>query len=391
MAAASGHRQELATTQIIEKLEFPARIVRRVPEWLTYTLALFVATRAVLTVIGFIAYKHIAHIQLNMPSEFFRIWKVWDSANYIDIAQYGYFIPVDRTKMANYAFFPLYPLLMRILDTVLNNALLSGFIISNVCLLISCYYLYRLVSLDSDDGTAMRSIKYLFLFPTAFVLSGILTESLFLALSLACIYSAKKGSWLFAGVLGFFSALTRPYGVIIILPVLYEYLRSKEFKLKNMRADALYMLLIPAGICAYAAYCYYLMGDPLAFAHVQAAWGGRIVNPAIELLNRLVTPGSTEVLFGACFTLIALAVMLLSYKKVGFSLWLYGLLLILIPLSTPSSAWSMARYIVLAFPLFIVFAKLGENRYFDDAATLAMALLQGLLMALWAIWSFYVI
>ncbi|BAI60722.1 conserved hypothetical protein [Methanocella paludicola SANAE] len=390
MAASSGHRQELVTTRIAEKPERPARF-KQVPAWLAYTLTLFVTTRAVLTVIGFIAYQHIAHVKLSMPSEFLRIWKVWDSVNYIDIAQYGYFIPVDRTKMANYAFFPLYPLLMRILDTVLNDPALSGFIISSVCLLIACFYLYRIVGLDSDERTAMRSIKYLFLFPTAFVLSGILTESLFLALSLACLYYAKKGNWIFTGALGFFTALTRPYGVIIILPVLYEYLRSKEFKLQNIRADALYMLLIPAGISAYALYCYYLMGDPLAFVHVQSAWGGHLVNPIMELGYRLITPASTEVLFGACFTLIALIVMLLSYKKVGFSLWLYGLLLILIPLSTPSSAWSMARYVVLAFPLFIVFAKLGENRDFDDTATIAMALLQGLLMALWATWGYYVV
>ncbi len=390
MAAASGHRQEYGSTQITEQLERPARS-KQVPAWLAYTLALFVTTRAVLTVIGFIAYQYVAHVKLNMPSEFLRIWKVWDSINYIDIAQYGYFIPADRTKMANYAFFPFYPLLMRIADTVLGDPALSGFIISNACLLVSCFYLYRLVSLESDGRTAMRSIKYLFLFPTAFVLSGILTESLFLALSLACLYYAKKGNWLFTGVLGFFTALTRPYGVIIILPALYEYLKSREFKLQNIRADALYMLLIPAGISTYAAYCYYLMGDPLAFARVQAAWGGHAVNPIMELLNRLTTPAGVDVLFGACFTLMALVVMLLSYKKVGFSLWLYGLLLILIPLSTPSSAWSMARYIVLAFPLFIVFAKLGENRDFDDAATIAMALLQGLLMALWTTWSFYVV
>jgi len=245
MAAASDHRQEYGPARLTEQIERPA-LFRRVPAWLGYTLALFVATRAVLTVIGFIAYQYVAHVKLDMPSEFLRIWKVWDSINYIDIAQYGYFIPADRTKMANYAFFPLYPLLMRILDIALNDAALAGFVISNVCLLVSCFYLYRIVSLDSDGRTAMRSIKYLFLFPTAFVLSGILTESLFLALSLACLYYAKKGNWPFTGALGFFTALTRPYGVIIILPVLYEYLRSREFKLQNIRADALYALLIPA-------------------------------------------------------------------------------------------------------------------------------------------------
>jgi heme/copper-type cytochrome/quinol oxidase subunit 3 len=377
--------------QISEQITHPAGLLRQVPAWLTYSMALFIATRAILFVIAFIAYSYIPHVSLNMPSEWLRVWKVWDSVDYISIAQNGYFVPADRTQMANYAFFPLYPLLIRLLDTATSDPALSGFIISNACLFVACFYLYRLVRLESDEPTALRSIKYLFLFPAAFVLSGILTESLFLALSLACLYYAKKGNWPLAGVAGFFTALTRPYGVIIILPVLYEYFRSKGFRLEKAGADALYMLLIPAGISVYGMYCYYLMGDPLAFLHVQAAYGGRIVNPVMELWYRLSTPSGLDVLFGGCFTLIAIVTMLLSYKKVGFSLWIYGLLLILIPLSTPSSAWSMARYIVAAFPLYIAFAKLGENRSVDDAATLAMALLQGLLMAIWATWGYYVV
>lgn len=380
-----------------QSIEQPARTgkvsgaLRQVPVWLSYSISLFVVTRVLLTAIGLLAYPFIWHMSLSMPSEWLRIWGVWDSAMYIDIAKYGYFVPADVTKVANYAFFPLYPLLMRLLGMAVDDPALAGFIISNACLLVSCFYLYRLVRLDSDERIAMRSIKYLFLFPTAFVLSGILTESLFLALSLACLYYAKKGNWHLAGALGFFAALTRPYGVVIILPVLYEYIKSKELRLEKIRADALWMLLIPAGISAYAVYCYYLTGDFLAFAHIQSAWGGRLSDPITQLWGRLSAPGTVEVLFGGCFTLAALAVMLLSYRKVGFSLWLYGLMLILIPLSTPSSAWSMARYIVVAFPLFIVFARLGENREFDEAATLGMALLQGVLMALWTTSQYYIV
>jgi hypothetical protein len=364
----------------------------KIPAWLTYTVLLFIVTRAMLMAIGVMAYQVIRHMSLDGPSEWLRVWNVWDSANYIDIAQYGYFVPLDQTKMANYAFFPLYPLLMRLFDMAFGDPAVSGLIISNACLLISCFFLYRLVRLESDGRTAMRSIKYLFLFPTAFILSGILSESLFLALSLACIYYAKKDNWALAGTAGFFTSLTRPYGIVIAIPVLYEYLRSKDFKLSGARADLLFLLLIPAGISVYALYCYGLMGDPLSFLHVQAAWGGRISDPVTQLWGRLFSPNNTaEVLFEAYFTLAALVAMALSYKKIGFSLWLYGLLLILIPLSTPSSAWSMARYILVAFPLFIAFARFGENKKVDVAATAGMALLQGVLMALWTTWGYFIV
>jgi hypothetical protein len=251
--------------------------------------------------------------------------------------------------------------------------------------------MYRLVRLESDEPTALRSIKYLFLFPTAFIFSGVFTESLFLALSLTAFYYAKKGNWLLSGTLGFFTALTRPYGVIIVIPLAFEYLRSVRFRLDKVRAeDALCLLLVPAGICLFALYNYTLTGDLLAFAHAQGAWGSQFYSPVHQLWDRLHDT-RPEVLFNACFSIMALALLVIFYKKVDLSYWIYGAFLILIPLCSSASAWSMSRYIVIAFPLFIIFAKLGKDRRFDVTATVILALAQGILMAVWTTSFFYVI
>jgi hypothetical protein len=170
----------------------------------------------------------------------------------------------------------------------------------------------------------------------------------------------------------------------------YEYLQSRGFKLRNASTDALCLLLPPAGLALFSAYNYYLTGDFLAFAHVQSAWGGRFVNPATELLARL-SSSNGDILFDALFTLISLALLVVYIKKIRFSYFVYGLLLIVIPLCTVTSAWSMARYVLVVFPIFIVLAGLGKDRDLDQAMTIGLAMFQGLLMALWTIWSYYIV
>lgn len=365
-------------------------MLKIVPAEIRYALLLFVASRAMLTVIGVIAHEAFRNRYIGFFPDWLNIWGVWDSTWYINIAKSGYSTVLNEVGMPNYTFFPLYPILMRLFALLIGDYYLSGVLISNIALLVSCVYIYRLVKLDSDESTALRSIKYLFLFPTAFVLSGVLTESLFLALSLMSLYYAKKRNWPFAGALGFFTVLTRPYGVIILIPLAYEYLRSVDYDPRRIKVDALFLLLVPIGVSLYSAYTYSLTGDPLAFMHAQKEWGGVFRFPLEQLWNRL-SEGRMDVRFNAYITLIALAVLVLFYKKVDFSSWLYGALVILIPLSSSASAWSMSRYIVVAFPLFIIFARLGKNQRFDETATILLVMLQGLLMALWTTAFYYVV
>ena len=206
-------------------------LLKKMPASFTYTLVLFLASRLMLTVVGVIGYNVIGHRDIGQLRDYFNIWGVWDSQQYIDIARDWY----PHAASSAYAYFPLYPLLMKLLALVINNYYIAGLIISNVCLFIACFYIYRLVSLESDEHTARRAIKYLFLFPTAFILSAVMTESLFLALTIACFYYARKHAWLASGILGMLAALTRPYGVVIFIPIAYEYLSSAGFNLKNIR------------------------------------------------------------------------------------------------------------------------------------------------------------
>ncbi len=365
---------------------------------LAFILGLLIVTRIALTAIGIFMHAVWLHQPLVTLDDFTNMWNIWDGHLYVDIARDGYSAtPLNEAGMANYAFFPLYPLLISLVASVVGNYAIAGLIVSNVCLIVACVYIYRYVSLDTDadQGTARRAVKYLILFPMAFLFSAVLTESLFVALSIACLYYARRGNWLIAGLLGFLVPLTRLPGLAILVPMAYEYLRqhvswradTRRPDIRGLLKPAMLALLLPIlGLGAWAAYNYYLLGDLLGFIHIQSTWGGRFALPPVELLTRLI-PTNGYIFTGAIFTVAALILMILFYKKVDVGGWMFGIMLICIPLFSVQSCYSMLRYLAVVFPLCIIAAKVAKDRRIDIGLTVALIVLQAVLMAIWTCWS----
>ncbi len=93
--------------------------------------------------------------------------------------------------------------------------------------------------LDFDRATAARAVLYLLVFPTTLFLSAVYAESLFLALTVAAFYHARRGQWWIAGALGGLAALARPHGVLLALPLAVEYLAQRDFDLRAIRGNIL--------------------------------------------------------------------------------------------------------------------------------------------------------
>jgi hypothetical protein len=383
----------------------PPRLSRS--ELIRYLLLLFVSSRMVLTVIGLTARTF---LDSGFGKQFawsnyawLDIWGVWDSFWYMNIAQNGYstasVIPAypDQT---NFPFFPLYPLLMRLLGELIGgDYFLAGLLISNGCLLLSGYLLYRLVEQDYSRKLARRSLKYLFLFPVSFILSGVFTESLYLCLTLLCFYWAKQQRWWLAGTAGLCLSATRPLGVLIVLPLAVEYWHRRakkvpstgEFdgfrdftRVRRIRLDALFLLLVPVGLLAFAAYNYHVTGDFWFFKTNQAAWNREISNPLTVLAKALrqgLIEAHVRTLLEIGFGIAALLLLSLFWRTIGFSYWLLGMYSILIPLATGVN--SLPRFTLPIFPLFIVLAKISQDDTWDDALTISLGLLQGVLMVFW--------
>ena len=118
-------------------------------------------------------------------------------------------------------------------------------------------------------GTAFRAAKYISLFPLALFFRNPYTESLFLLLSVASIYYAMEGKLPLSGILGLLCALCRSTGVILMLPIFMEGIRSWRMGEIPLYQAVLWTLLPLVGTGAYLYLNYAVAGNPFQFLTYQ--------------------------------------------------------------------------------------------------------------------------
>ncbi len=352
---------------------------------------------------------------------FIQPWRNWDGHWFALIAQEGYF------ERPTTAFFPLYPLLLRAGSWLLDGQIeLAGVLIANAAFLGALVLVYQLVQLDFPRAVARRAILYLALFPTAYYLGAVYSESLFLLLSVGSLYAARRDRWWVAGVLGFFAALTRSHGILLLIPLAIIFIRQQGWHPRRWHANPIGIALVPAGLLTYMVYLRRLWNDPLIMLSAQKGWDRYSANP-IETLRAgwtaingcavrdwnagvdfcwadqaLQHPGlgtlrdmhwrwalseSNFIEFVATIFLIAVALMALRSLPLQYSAYLAAG--IILPLWSPSAVhplMSMHRFALALFPVFIVLALLGKWRPVHGGIVLVSALLLALLTNMFVSW-----
>lgn len=323
---------------------------------------------------------------LPLLHTFKQEWLQWDTAHYMGIAQNGY----DRHWRA--AFFPLYPLLERIGSFAVHSPFLVGLVVSNIANLGLLMVLYQLVKEDFGHHRARNAVLYLSIFPSAFFFAAAYTESLFLLLTLLSFYQIRHGRWWLAGFFGFFACLTRSTGIFLALPFVYEYLRTRGFSLKQIRLDIIALAMIPSGLIAFSVYCQWWLGDFLAWDHAQATWHHQLMAPweTLYLTIHTIRHGTPGLLsFQALHNLLDLSLILfvlvmvalmfigparLHREHMAYAVW--AVPLVLFVLSVPI-VWtpllplqSFPRFMLEAFPAFVIAGGIGRHRWFHEGYVL---------------------
>jgi hypothetical protein len=315
-------------------------------------------------------------------------WAHWDGTWYIKIAQYGY-SSADGTA----AFFPLYPLLLRGVGYVFGgNLVIAGIVISLACYAGVVVVLYRLVALDFGQRTAFRATLYLSIFPTAFFFQAVYGESLFLLAALLCFYWCRTAHWRLAGLAALLAALTRSIGVLLIVPMAVMYLQSIDWSWRRLDWRAASLLLPAEGLLMWMAFLALAFGNPVLFLTSQGQWHRGLATPNYALWRGLesVVQGLRQLLSGqsahqywpvegngspfalanvniAAFLITAAACVLLLYgvRRLPLAYTVWSLLTIGFPLLFPNTfqpLYSMPRFVLAAFPVFIALALFTERR-----------------------------
>lgn len=367
--------------------------LKKIPKEVIYILKCFFITRFFLTIIGVVAVGLHPQRQFFSQYKILNVWGLWDSSWYLNIAQFGYSNHLNILKQANYGFFPLYPLFIKIFSFIFQDYAISALIVSNLFLILAAIFLYKLSRLDCNEKTSLRTIKYLFLFPSAFILSAALSESLFLFLIVVCFYCAKKQNWFLSGFFGMLLTLTKPFGIIILVPVVYEFFMANKGKWRlsylHVIKDACFISLIPMGLALFAIYTYFLTGDILAYPHIKATaigWGDHLESPMRIILSSLAS-GKIGYFWGAVASIIIIFILLFFYKKIDFSYFLAGLLMAIFCISYTGILTGSLRYYTAMFPIYMIFGKITENKKLDIFLSVVFVILQIVLMGLWTIQS----
>ena len=303
----------------------------------------------------------------------------WDAKAYVDIAHDGY----GRVP-ANNAYFPLYPLLMRLLATLFGGSddayLVAGVLISNVALLVALAYLASLVAIDHDASAGTRAALYLLVFPTSVFLAVVYPESLLIALSIGAVYHARRGDWLPAAVLGALAALTRPFiGAAVALPIAIE-----AYRRSGLRSALTTAAPAAVALVGWLVALWRITGDPKAILTAEANWG---VGPSLpfEAFTDLFDPkvyGFPYFVLG--FTLFIGVLVILSWRLLRPSLAAYATVVFLISVAT-GSLTSSPRYYLSVFAAFIVLALVARG--WPGRAYVALGTAIGVVFtAMYALW-----
>jgi len=367
-----------------------------------YILTLWCVSRIILTGIGVGArsWGVFGHkLLMSSGYEWLDIWIAWDSRWYYPIAYVGYLAtPADPHGFSAWAFFPLYPWITRAVAVVVGNTYIAALLVSNVSLLIGAWFLYKLVEQYHNGAMARRAVLFLFLFPTAYVFSCLMTEGLFLALSVGAWYYASQRNWLLAGALGMASAMTRMVGLVMAPLLALEYLRQRQWHLARIRPDVLWIGLVPVGLGVVMATGYTLTDNPWKFVDAQNVWGTRS-NPLWTLWKSLETAWQSPLVlrdaahnsplamgYGAILAIVATGVLLWGRKQIGMLLCLWSVAHILISFASNSlSAHSMPRFLSVIFPLYLILASWRMRSVAFVITVAALILLQAATFALWTL------
>ncbi len=287
----------------------------------------------------------------------------WDSEHFLKIVASGY----DKIEIT---FFPLYPLLVKIIGLLLSDSyILAGFLISWSCLILSLFYLYKLLILDNTLEITKRTLLLFLFSPFAIFFSIIYTESLFIFLSIAFFYYLKRDKWLIASIFGGFAMVTRNVGIFLLVIYIIKYFRVYRFKLNK---KLLFLLIMVSGLAVFCWYGFYKFNDWLAFISASKYWSQwrtfiwpwqhrdiyNFFTINFGFFKLYDSFGIIIIEFGSFLLSLIAGIYFVIKKNL-----LYGIYCLLNTLlfSFFSSFYGVNRFIIVIFPIYLFFAKITEK------------------------------
>ncbi|MCI7382760.1 MAG: hypothetical protein SPI21_07375 [Hungatella hathewayi] len=322
-----------------------------------------IITMALISVLLSRIFMYFIWLNIGSKNTFFNDINPWDAGWYHSIVKNGYALyPTEHPEgnAANWAFFPLMPMLIRGICYIFP---FSPYIIGSVAntVIFTCALIMAGIYVFQTTQNEVYAKYFIILYSFgiySIYFSALYTESLFFLEIVCFFYFMRKKNYILMGFFGALCSSSRNVGVFLVFSIATFYtenyiIKNKSFHIIDWLITALKqprlvfgVALIPSGIFIYMLYLYRLMGDPLAFMHIQRAWGRNMQNPFRILISAITNINSNQ-FYLAVFALVWFYSTFKLLKKKLYPECCLSIILLLIPLSTGID--SIPRYMIGSF------------------------------------------
>ena len=338
---------------------------------LAFVAAAFVASRLLVYVVGFFCAWAVGQGGTYLEDPL-SLWVRWDARHYVGLAENWYVNEGDARY--HLVFFPLYPLALRALHRAFSmDAATAGVLLSNACLLVCAWAMYRLVELEQGREGGRRGVLFLLFSPMSFFFSIPYSESLFLMLCLLCVLCARKRRMSLAVALGALAANARILGILCAVPIYYEYLlmvKEKKGGLSMALGCALRTMPVLLGLGAYLLLNQQVSGDPFRFLTYQREhWYqqmGSLWNTLNYTLSGVLSYPDQALRLGTwipqtLYIFFCVGLLLVLFRRVDPAEGAYALLYLYIAVS-PTWLLSGSRYLTAMYALYPMLAMVTRRK-----------------------------
>ncbi|MFI9650405.1 hypothetical protein ACIHAA_29570 [Streptomyces sp. NPDC052040] len=292
----------------------------------------------------------------------------WDSRWYLHIAQHGYgtqthVLATTGAVQRDWAFFPLYPALIRAGYTVLPlSPGAAALLIAWVAAVVAAYGIYTIGHRLYGRAVATALVGLWAALPHSVVLDIAYTEPLLTALAAWSLYALLQRRWLWAGGLAALAGLSRPTGFAVAAAV--GAVAVQEIVRRRGRVPAglwIGTAVAPLGWVGFVLWVGAHTGNLFGgYFTVQRAWDSRFDFGvgSLHFLKALLEHGGRAV-YPLALVLVVTAVLLfclLCMDRAPLPLIVYAGVLLLITVGGSGPYASKPRFLLPAFPLLIPLA-----------------------------------
>jgi hypothetical protein len=303
-------------------------------------------------------------------SNWLWLFNAYDSPHFLVIAALGYSHP-------QYVFLPGFPIMIRVVGALLlGNYALGAFVATQIFALASIVMFQLVAELYMSRREAVYATMLMATFPYVFAFTTLgYSESLFLFATVSAWYFYKKQQLIASSLLAGIASITRIYGVAILVPVVLDLVRSRNYRRLT------YVLFPVAILSVWAVYCYVATGNVFVSWTDESYW---VFDSKLGLLPTIFSQilgglkGCCALDPGLLVSFALFGVMVMMTWKLDQGLGAYSTTVFIVLLFVVFDHLSILRYFSFLFPIWLTIRVRNPI-----IATLCVALFVPMSILLW--------